>query len=849
MDLDQWADLDPSIFKQQLIDNYDTDEIYVVDIYNSLIQKASHAPSQIAMLAETAAELFGSLGSTDEALLFLELHVRCHLANNDINQAISLISQITAMNYELAESIALELVRDIVNNVGELCINIDRIPKVISQVESVFQHYGKKEEIIDLYIQSAFIYSRHGASQAAYRCVVDAEKIAHELQSLPLLALCYSALNAIACEEPDFRWAIDVGEKALCAYQQSELNAPANLLSNLGMAHMNIDELEQAANYFERALSHENLNFELESVIKVNLSICLRRQNRLSEAEAVQAAAESTALIEDNPEFAIEFAFSAAKLACINSDIPMLIQRLHDASKQLDLLLSDVLRLHHRRGLRERYIIRIEALLHSLPTIGNTPDALLPVVATRGNAMADWLAILDWAEQFRTRANIPQELAVQIDYILNNIRNIGAPHLYGFLEKYDDPWEPIHYASIWDEFSLLCSKIMELDQPHPLARASTQNHVTLCQSRLAQGHCLMATTYAGEEALLWYFIRDQYKRVAIPLQPLVKWHSTQLEYANGSKNRSDFIREIENLTNDLSVLLDPVFEDIANENCISIRYIEDALRDIPLMLFAKRNTKLTARMTEGEFQIRLVPAMVEPLVDNSPISVATAIFDSEEDLLLAEYEGEAFTQAAGLNPPLHLSSKSDDNWISQISSSDVLLVSTHGHSLAFFSDAYLAQFGNPNESHIINVASLQKIAPDLPIRLAILNTCYSGSSSSRNYQKRFRTSDSVAIPNLFLLNRRAVALAGSWKISDTASFIVAHLIGEGLKQNYELSTAVARAIAYLPSMTRSKTVAILTKILPESIQDEAICRLNSAPEQGLFSHPYFSAGLAIHGLL
>ena len=63
MDLDQWADLDPSIFKQQLIDNYDTDEIYVVDIYNSLIQKASHAPSQIAMLAETAAELFGSLGS------------------------------------------------------------------------------------------------------------------------------------------------------------------------------------------------------------------------------------------------------------------------------------------------------------------------------------------------------------------------------------------------------------------------------------------------------------------------------------------------------------------------------------------------------------------------------------------------------------------------------------------------------------------------------------------------------------------------------------------------------------------------------------------------------------------
>lgn len=41
--------------------------IYTLDV------RVSHVPSQIVMFAETVAELFGSLGSTDEALLFLEL--------------------------------------------------------------------------------------------------------------------------------------------------------------------------------------------------------------------------------------------------------------------------------------------------------------------------------------------------------------------------------------------------------------------------------------------------------------------------------------------------------------------------------------------------------------------------------------------------------------------------------------------------------------------------------------------------------------------------------------------------------------------------------------------------------
>ena len=815
MNLDQWTSLKPSTFKQQLLDNCDTHEIYVVDLYNTLIQKVKEDPTRIAKLAETAVEVFDSLGRTDEALLFLELHARSHLANDDIDRAMSIIMRITALDNKIAETVALELAQDIINCANAFGISLDQRPRVLKQVESVLQHYGRQEEIADLYLQSAFVYSRHGASQAAYRCTSDAEQIAHALQSLPLLARCSSAATVVACEEPDFRWAIGAGERALAAYQHAELEAPAGLLSNLGVAHMNLDELEQATSYFEQALTCTDMSIELESAIQLNLSTCLRRRNQLHQAEAVLSTAEATAALEGQPEYALELALSVAKLAGAKADIPTLIQQLQVASKQLDHLLADVLRLHHRRGLRERYIVRIEGLLRSLPASGTAADALLPVVTTRANAMGDWLAILSWAAQLRQEPSFPSTLTDQLDDILHRIRNLGAPHLYGFSEKYDDPWSPGNFAGIWDELSQLCVRIKVLGLPLPLDLANSQNQVVLCRTRLTQGHCLIVTTYAGDDALLWYFIGDRYQRVAIPLQPLLQWHLAQLEYAKGNRSRSAFNTAMKELTQALSPLLDPVFEDIANEKCASIRYVEDTLRDLPLMLFALQNAELSARMAKGDFQVRLVSAMAEPLME----------------------------------PPLPLSAESGDNLASQIGQHDVLIVSTHGHSLTFFTDAYFAQLGSPGESHVINVASLQKAAPDLPIRLAVLNTCYSGSRSSRNYQKTFRTSDAVAIPNLFLLNRRAVALAGAWKISDTASFIVAHLIGEGLQRGHEPSAAVARAIARLPSMTRSATVAILADNLPESVQAKAIPRLNGAPEQSMFSHPYFTAGLALYGLL
>lgn len=851
MDIEQLVFLEPTEFKIILLNN--SHSFHPVDIYNALTQRGIEEPEcrvYVNALAEAAVEVFTSLDEIDEVLLFLEFQTRYHLTEGDFDKAIEIIHCMTALDSTTAETTVLELIQEISESIDGFGVSIDQRAKVLRQIQLVLQHYDRQEDIVELYLRSAIVCSQHGASQAAYRCINDAEEIAHALQSLPFLARCYSVAVIVACEEPDFRWAIGVGEQALDIYRSIELEVPANLFSNLGVAHMNLDETTLAISYFNRALACSDTSVTGEVGIRVNLSTCLRRDNQLLQAENMLMAAEAIGGLEDHPEQALELALSAAKLAIAKGDISSLTQRLQIASKKLDHLLSYALRLHYRRGVRERYITRFEALLRSLPASGPAESSLLPIVSTRGNSMGDWLAILSWGDQLLQESSFPSVLAEQLINILNRIRNIGAPHLYGFREKYDDPWGVFNSVEVWDELSQLCRKIKELGFSLPLDRANSQNQYELCQLRLAQGHCIMVTTYAGEDALLWYFIDRQYYRVSLPLTPMKQWYQAQLNYANGSISRSDFCRAMAELTQELSPLLEPVFTTIAMAECDSIRYIDDSLRILPLLLFVRQNASLSKRMKVGAFHIRIVPAMVEPLSEDIPLTGVASIIDLDEDLLLPPYEAQVFTRAAGLPQAETISADSEDCLTSLIGKRDILIVSTHGHALTSYTDAYFAHLGGtPDESHLISVSSLQAEAPDLQLRLVILSTCYSGTQSSRNYQKHFRTSDAVAIPNLFLLNRRAVAFASTWKISDTASFIIAHLIGEGLRAGYEPSAALASAIARLPSMTRSETIAILTDGLPRKAQAEAIRRLDGAPEQGMFSHDYFTTGFTIHGLL
>ncbi|HBN9794421.1 TPA: hypothetical protein NIE97_003217 [Pseudomonas aeruginosa] len=852
MELDKLVLLEPSAFRKLIDDGYlDNHGIWIVDVYNALMGLVPEHPSHVEELAAAAVEAYTASNCLDEALLYMELQARALLTQRKLDEAVGVVKCIADLEGGASGSTVLELADDILATWDDYGVGVDQRPRVMAEVARLLQRYGQEEKVAALYLEAAKIYSGHGATQAAYRCVHDAEVIAHSLESLALIAKCYATALIVAYEENDFAFSVGAGEKALDVYRELKVEPPPDLLGNLGVAYMNTGNDEKAIESFESALASRNCIEGLSASLHVNLSTCLRRCGRLADAEVVFAQAEAFIASEGlSAEAALEACLSGAKLAAAKSDTLQLARRLAEATRSLDGLLSDVLRLHHRRGIRTNYICRIEDLLRDLPSMGSTDDALLPVLATRGNAMGDWLTILSWASKAAQSRPASDKLIEELKGILSQLREVGAPHLFGFREKWDDAWSAYNRVELWDELSNVAAMLRSEALGRPLDLASAERQSELCRSRLNDGHCLMMMTYAGETALLWYFIGEEYRRVEMPLDVLLAWRIARDKFAQQFSSQVQFKSDLYDFINTLAPVLDSVFSEVAEAHCKSVRFIEDCLNDVPIMEFALRNSELSARMAEGRFEIRMVPAVVGSFEDCEPITSTVAISDPQAgDLWFARLEAKAFTQSAGIPSAASFSQEDKSSLEEMLRGYDALLVSTHGASIERFTDAYFAQLGTPENPHPLSVRALQVAAPTLQLRLALVNTCFSGTRSARNFQTSFRTSDSVALPNLFLLNGRAIALAGSWKSPDISCFVLTCLVGEGLKLGFPPAAALARAIARLRSITRTAANEIFESQLSGKELQEVTIRIARAPETGMFADPYVTAGLTIHGLL
>ncbi len=61
---------------------------------------------------------------------------------------------------------------------------------------------------------------------------------------------------------------------------------------------------------------------------------------------------------------------------------------------------------------------------------------------------------------------------------------------------------------------------------------------------------------------------------------------------------------------------------------------------------------------------------------------------------------------------------------------------------------------------------LQSTSYKMKHKLVLLNACYSGALTNRNYYKLFRTHELLGYPQAFLLNRQSMVIAASWTIVD-----------------------------------------------------------------------------------
>jgi tetratricopeptide (TPR) repeat protein len=520
MDWTSWLDLSPSEFlrrlRRRLSKGLGPNDF--ISLYNVLLMRAQDDPHSAAAICDAIIPLLMKRRPRD-GLVILEVAARAHFLALNPTQAFAHMKAMVEADAADVRDDVLELAVAIKDDVDRFGISIDQRPWIYAEITGIFASYDEWEQVAEVHLEAAMLYSRHNAAQAAYRSLEDVERIVRKLRSVPLLAKLLKALVAVGCEEGDFPWAIKHGRRALRLFRLRGEQPAVSLLSNLGVALMNENENDEARLCFEEALKQQSKPGPLRGALQTNHASCLRRLGRFEDSRALLGQVEQELGDDCAADERLELEMSWARLAAATEDETLLAARLGRAAVQLDAMLGEILRLHHRRGLRERYLTPIESLLRTLPVEGPASDVLLPLAATRGNALGDWLAICAWAEEVASHTAVPSKLKYELTQVLRALRDFGVPHLYGFREKYDDPWSPSVGGGLWDRLSNVAAQLAAHGIASPVAQATNAHCAELCRQRLNEGHCLMATTYAGETAMLWVLSGDRYRRVEFEHEP------------------------------------------------------------------------------------------------------------------------------------------------------------------------------------------------------------------------------------------------------------------------------------------------------------------------------------------
>lgn len=848
MNWQDWLTLSPEALENRLRHRLDRTSEFddVVDLYNELIATCDHNALHVAEVAKAVAALMQRRDLHWERLLFLELTARARYMAGDVRGAFEALDTLArADSTDDTRETVLEILRVAVEDADSVASSIDHRPVVFRAAAKLLEYYDLREELGDLKLRSALLYSRHGASQAAYRAIADVENQAHETGSLHLLARALQTAVAVSCEEGDADFAVKAGRQALAVLAELDAEPPIVLLGNLGTAFMRTGDTVNGEMYLRRALDAPAANSNIRQVLMVNLAACLRQAGKSADAQAMIADARAAHDGTGDPEALLELELVAAKICAECGDTGAVATALAAAARAFDETLRDVLRFHHRRGLRERYLPRFDNLMAAMPEEGPAGEALEALVACRGNALGDWLALLDWSR--KTVPLVQAGEAVALEQALEGLRGEGVPHLFGFLEKYDDVWGPRNpVGHQWDRLSQIIATLDGRSGP-ALGQAGQAAMIDAVRGRLAEGHCVMAITHAGEP-LLWAFHGDRYRRTALPADTRSDWQAALLRFSQGQTGRQDFAAALDGWLDVVFPLLGPVLDDLAAGGVRSIRYLQDFGPSPPMTALAMRHPGLLERMRQGQFEVRLIAALVLSAEHPQISGCVAAIVDRDGELLLPRHEAAAFAEAAGLSLPVVIDTGATGELPELIGDAQVLLVSTHGTPIGSYTDPYFASIGG-EAPHPVSISRLQAHGDRLNLRLVLLNACYSGAGSARNFQQRFRTADAVSFPAWSLLNGRAIACASAWRTSDTAQYLFSRFTGDGLGAGLPPSGALTSAMARLHLATRDEAIAALSAIADSAERATATGRLANAPQHGAFSHPYLGGAMAIHSLL
>lgn len=698
----------------------------------------------------------------------------------------------------------------------------DYVLHLLADVVRFYEHFHEIDTAVAHLLTVASLLGDYGAFQPAYHALNDAEQLARGRDDGRLLAQVYTTLSAVSLFERDLDYSIRTGEAAVELYRQLSEPIPPQLRFNLATAAMQNEDYAKARAIYTTFLEDDTQEGRRhEYAARINLSICRRNSGDLNEAdEELRLARIAAACLHPgavDPEQWIELELVATANAIASVRFAEAMQLLRTAAQRLDAALSIVDKLHFRRALRERYVSRIESLFCDLPDTGEAAPVLDIIACTRANQLSDWLHLLDWADELATRLDEDEQTALARD--IDALADFGAPFLFGYREKYDDPFDTAISPAPWRAFA---ERVADLRRSvpcdEPLASARLTATVALLRSRLDAGYAVLVSFLSHDSRTILLSGQHYLACRTDPAQTEAFYVAVQ-QLRHGQTDSRQFAQVLRRYQSSLLSGLAPLLELLAEDGCKGVMLLPHRLDVLPLNQVLLGHERLRARMSRGDFHARTCVALHPQTVACIPPQKPAVLLQEPTDLKLPRAQFDAFCSVFGANG-VALVNASGNELAARMSRIDTLIVAQHGVSIGLYNDPYFATLAGPEQPGALSFEQIQRYAFRWPHQLVMLSACHSGSLISRNAQTSFRSHELIGYPSVLLANRRSVVSAASWPTIDKFDYLLSVQFALELRANPDSSAAFSKAIATLVDMTAEQAMSLFRHIPDATLRDE-----------------------------
>ncbi len=730
---------------------------------------------------------------------------------------------------------------------------------IIRYLRIIYQFFKYFNEINDQIKTLKFLanyYINFNSIQNAYRTIEEAIELAIEDDNTEEYIDLHQLLFSACFTDHDLDGALEISNMLEEFTDKYEIVLDDQFIMNTATIYLQKTNYKKAIELYLQLLDSSDTTLIFSC--KLNLAICYRNIDQIDDSLILLKELESYDDI--HIEQLIEYELVYAKSLIVNSQFKDSIEHIKNAINYIDDLLKCVIKLYYRRGIREKFVGRIEHLLVLIPTSEMNEGILYIISFTRSNQMSDWLHILEWCDSIYDSKIINSDDKLELKDHIYNIAANGAPFLYGMLEKYDDH-HTHHDAWRWDNFSSFIDRlVINYTVSKPLFNLTTETAYNLLMEKRLKNSIIISMYSVNRTFLVIH--SDKFERININEEILSSFVSSTVKYKLGELYSQGYAPEVEKTQSHLFDVFEESLNHIDKIDAEGLFFIPDKVDFIPILSVVFKHSSLINKMLNETFIIKITPILFPQNTSSNNYDKILGISD-DESLELSKLEINNFKKNMNIEKLVYLPTTIESDSIelnkekhtafkNEMIDSDILHVTTHGLPIDNYADPIFASL---TENHYINTGNIQSNFYNLNYKLVIINSCHSSSSLSRKQinltdsnseLNQLKTFDTFSFPIILLLNRKSYNISSIWKTFDKFSFILSHNISKNLTENNNIEKSFSKAIATIINLDESN----IHENLKGVSENEKLSILeNIKGLEQMMKHPYSYATYQLYSLL